>query len=48
MVREDPPGVDEAELLPEPFWTADRASVQGQRLTVRWYRGQIPVSYTHL
>ncbi|GAA2143547.1 hypothetical protein GCM10009760_30080 [Kitasatospora kazusensis] len=41
MVREDPPGVDEAELLPEPFWTADRASVQGQRLTVRWYRGQI-------
>ncbi|AXI76363.1 DUF4231 domain-containing protein [Peterkaempfera bronchialis] len=41
MVRQDPPGVDEARLLPEPFWTADRASVQGRRLTVRWYRGQI-------
>ncbi|MFC8454387.1 DUF4231 domain-containing protein [Kitasatospora sp. NPDC057223] len=41
MVQEDPPGTDEARLLPEPFWTADRASLQGQRLTLRWYRGQI-------
>ncbi|WP_162002488.1 DUF4231 domain-containing protein [Streptomyces sp. CB01881] len=32
---------DEARLLPELFWTADRASVEGQRQTLRWYRGLI-------
>ncbi|GAA2779821.1 DUF4231 domain-containing protein [Kitasatospora paracochleata] len=41
MVRQDSPGNDEAQLLPEPFWTADRASVDGQRMTIRWYRWQI-------
>ncbi|MFC9324831.1 DUF4231 domain-containing protein [Kitasatospora sp. NPDC057015] len=41
MVQEDPPGTDEARLLPEPFWTADKASLRGQRQTLRWYRGQI-------
>lgn len=41
MVQEDPPVGDEAKLLPELFWTADRASVDGQRQTLRWYRGLI-------
>ncbi|MFI6447959.1 DUF4231 domain-containing protein [Kitasatospora sp. NPDC050543] len=41
MVQQDPPGTVEARLLPEPFWTADQASLQGQRQTLRWYRGQI-------
>lgn len=41
MVQEDPPVGDEARLLPELFWTADRASVDGQRQTLRWYRGLI-------
>ncbi|KJK59078.1 DUF4231 domain-containing protein [Saccharothrix sp. ST-888] len=41
MVQQDPPGSGEAELLPEPFWTADRASIEGQQRTLRWYRWQI-------
>ncbi|MEV7929798.1 DUF4231 domain-containing protein [Kitasatospora sp. NPDC088264] len=41
MVQQDPPGGDEAKLLPELFWTADKASLDGQRETLRWYRGLI-------
>ncbi|MGW6913486.1 DUF4231 domain-containing protein [Kitasatospora sp. NPDC054939] len=41
MVQLDPPGGDEAKLLPELFWTADKASLDGQRRTLRWYRGLI-------
>ncbi|MER7752632.1 DUF4231 domain-containing protein [Kitasatospora sp. NPDC097643] len=41
MVQEDPPGGVEAQLLPELFWTADKASLDGQRETLRWYRGLI-------
>ncbi|MGW1172180.1 DUF4231 domain-containing protein [Kitasatospora sp. NPDC002543] len=41
MVQQDPPGGVEAQLLPELFWTADKASLDGQRETLRWYRGLI-------
>jgi hypothetical protein len=41
MVHKDPPGHRERQLLPEPFWTADQASLQGQERSIRWYRGQI-------
>ncbi|WP_329566635.1 DUF4231 domain-containing protein [Kitasatospora sp. NBC_01266] len=41
MARWDPTGIDEADFLPEPFQTADQASVSGQRQTLRWYRGMI-------
>ncbi|MDH6118168.1 DUF4231 domain-containing protein [Kitasatospora sp. GAS204B] len=41
MERWDPTGIDEADFLPEPFQTADRASIEGQRQTLRWYRGMI-------
>ncbi|WP_395294780.1 DUF4231 domain-containing protein [Kitasatospora hibisci] len=41
MVQQDPPGGVEAKLLPELFWTADKASLDGQRETLRWYRGLI-------
>ncbi|MEY9962918.1 hypothetical protein ABIA33_000944 [Streptacidiphilus sp. MAP12-16] len=41
MVHKDPPGHRERQLLPEPFWTADDASLQGQEQSIRWYRGQI-------
>ncbi|WP_157537847.1 DUF4231 domain-containing protein [Kitasatospora azatica] len=41
MVRWDPTGIDEADFLPEPFQTADQASLAGQRQTLRWYRGMI-------
>jgi hypothetical protein len=41
MVRQDPPGHRERSLLPEPFWTADTASLSGQRQAIRWYVGQI-------
>ncbi|MDH6133935.1 hypothetical protein P3T37_003334 [Kitasatospora sp. MAA4] len=41
MVRRDPTRVDEADFLPEPFQTADQASLSGQRMTLRWYRGLI-------
>ncbi|MFJ9611265.1 DUF4231 domain-containing protein [Kitasatospora sp. NPDC101176] len=41
MVQQDPPGGDEAKLLPDLFWTADKASLDGQRETLRWYRGLI-------
>ncbi|MGW4893731.1 DUF4231 domain-containing protein [Kitasatospora sp. NPDC004240] len=41
MVQQDPPAGVEAELLPELFRTADRASLDGQRRTLRWYRGLI-------
>lgn len=41
MVRQDPPAGVEAQLLPDLFWTADRASLDGQRETLRWYRGLI-------
>ncbi|MEV7776435.1 DUF4231 domain-containing protein [Kitasatospora sp. NPDC086791] len=41
MVQQDPPGGVEAQLLPELFRTADNASLEGQRETLRWYRGLI-------
>lgn len=41
MVRQDPPGYRERNLLPEAFWTADAASLGGQRQAIRWYMGQI-------
>ncbi|WP_170304887.1 DUF4231 domain-containing protein [Kitasatospora viridis] len=41
MVRWDPARADEADFLPEPYQTADRASVDAQRQTLRWYRGMI-------
>ncbi|MEZ0093924.1 DUF4231 domain-containing protein [Streptacidiphilus sp. EB129] len=41
MVRQYPPGHRERELLPEPFWAADRASLDGQGQSIRWYVGQI-------
>ncbi|RKT16384.1 uncharacterized protein DUF4231 [Streptomyces sp. 1114.5] len=41
MVQQDPPGGVEAQLLPELFRTADKASLDGQRETLRWYRGLI-------
>ena len=41
MIHKDPPGHRERDLLPEPFWTADDASLQGQERSIRWYRGQI-------
>ena len=41
MIHKDPPGHRESALLPEPFWTADHASLQGQEQSIRWYRGQI-------
>jgi hypothetical protein len=41
MVRWDPSGTDEADFLPEPFQTADQASISAQRQTLRWYRGMI-------
>lgn len=41
MVRWDPTRIDEADFLPEPFQTADQASLDGQRKTLRWYRGLI-------
>ncbi|MFE6050876.1 DUF4231 domain-containing protein [Kitasatospora sp. NPDC056446] len=41
MVQQDPPGGVEARLLPELFRTADKASLDGQRETLRWYRGLI-------
>ena len=41
MVRKEPPGNRERQLLPEPFWTADEASLAGQGQALRWYVGQI-------
>ncbi|MFE0458996.1 DUF4231 domain-containing protein [Kitasatospora sp. NPDC058965] len=41
MVRWDPSTIDEADFLPEPFHTADRAALLGQRQTLRWYRWMI-------
>ncbi|MDH6141307.1 hypothetical protein P3T35_003324 [Kitasatospora sp. GP30] len=41
MVRWDPSGIDEADFLPEPFQTADQASIAAQRQTLRWNRGMI-------
>ena len=41
MVHKEPPGNRERQLLPEPFWTADDASLSGQRQALRWYIGQI-------
>ncbi|MCX4747315.1 DUF4231 domain-containing protein [Kitasatospora sp. NBC_01287] len=41
MTRWDPTAIDEADFLPEPFRTADQASVEAQRQTLRWYRGMI-------
>ncbi|MEV6971893.1 DUF4231 domain-containing protein [Kitasatospora sp. NPDC093806] len=41
MVRQDPPTGVEEQLLPELFRTADQASLEGQRQTLRWYRGLI-------
>ncbi|WP_035798731.1 DUF4231 domain-containing protein [Kitasatospora mediocidica] len=41
MVRWDPARINEADFLPEPFQTADQASLSGQRMTLRWYRGLI-------
>ncbi|MER7849096.1 DUF4231 domain-containing protein [Kitasatospora sp. NPDC096077] len=41
MVQQDPPGGVEARLLPELFWRADKASLDGQRETLRWHRGLI-------
>lgn len=41
MISKDPPGHRESALLPEPFWAADHASLQGQEQAIRWYRGQI-------
>jgi len=31
----------ERELLPEPFWSVDSASLQGQSRSIAWYRGQM-------
>jgi hypothetical protein len=41
MVHKEPPGNRERQLLPEPFWTADEASLSGQQKALRWYVGQI-------
>lgn len=37
----DAPRGRERELLPDPFWAADNASLIGQRRAVAWYRAQI-------
>ena len=41
MVHKEPPGNRERQLLPEPFWTADAASLAGQGQALHWYVGQI-------
>ncbi|MEY9962917.1 hypothetical protein ABIA33_000943 [Streptacidiphilus sp. MAP12-16] len=41
MPHQDPPRHREAELLPDPFWAADRASLQGQDFALHWYRWQL-------
>ncbi len=41
MVRKEPAGNRERQLLPEPFWFSDEASLAGQRQALRWYVGQI-------
>jgi hypothetical protein len=41
MARWDPTGIDEVDFLPEQFRSADQASIEGQRQTLRWYRGLI-------
>ncbi|MFC1409348.1 DUF4231 domain-containing protein [Streptacidiphilus sp. N1-12] len=39
--RQDPPRRREADLLPDPFWAADRASLRGQDYALHWYRWQL-------
>jgi hypothetical protein len=41
MVQISAPGFRERQLIPEPYWTADRVSVSEQRKATRWYGGQI-------
>jgi hypothetical protein len=40
-LRQDPPRRAEAELLPDPFWAADLASLRGQDSALFWYRCQL-------
>jgi hypothetical protein len=41
MPHQEPPRRREAELLPDPFWAADRAAVRGQDSALYWYRWQL-------
>ncbi|MFC1441832.1 DUF4231 domain-containing protein [Streptacidiphilus sp. N1-10] len=41
MPNQDPPRNREAELLPDPFWAADLASLRGQDFALHWYRWQL-------
>ncbi|MEY9847498.1 DUF4231 domain-containing protein [Streptacidiphilus sp. MAP5-3] len=41
MVQISAPGFREKQLIPEPYWTADRVSVTEQRKATHWYSGQI-------
>ncbi|WP_042403747.1 DUF4231 domain-containing protein [Streptacidiphilus carbonis] len=41
MPNQDPPRNREAELLPDPFWAADLASLRGQDFALYWYRWQL-------
>ncbi len=41
MPHQEPPRRREAELLPDPFWVADRVALAGQDSALYWYRWQL-------
>ena len=41
MIQKDQSSQRERELLPEPFWAVDLASLRGQSRSITWYRGQM-------
>ena len=41
MPHQEPPRRREAELLPDPFWAADRVALAGQDSALYWYRWQL-------